>query len=290
MEALLFLAKVKKRAVANAVSSKDFEKLMKEYEASPIIPKLYFFLRGELNPTKRKLFRRIVRKAVLKTSLRISGQGIRGSLLKRVEYSPENPEFDIEETLENIIGKDVIDRKDIISVNRQRKKKTGVLILDTSGSMHGEKILNAALAAATLAYHMRRDRYAIIVFNNVANVLKKINEKENIREVIDTILDTEPVGYTRIDDALRKGLKELNKIKDPRRWAIIITDGCYNKGDNPVPIAKKFPKLHVIQLPSNNKWCTEVCKEMANKGNGKLVRISKYSEIPTELLKLLRTA
>jgi len=288
LEALLFLARVKRHAVARAASSKDFDKLLKEQMSSPIIPRLYFYLKGEMLPTKRKLFRRIVRSAVLKMSLRISGQGIRGSILRKGEFTPESPEFDIEDTLENIIGKNVIDREDIVTIIRERKRKTGVLILDTSGSMHGDKILNAALAAATLAYHMRHDRYAIIVFNNVATVLKKMDERENIQEVIDTILDTEPVGYTRLDDALEKGLKELNKIKDPRRWAILITDGCYNKGSDPLPIATRYPKLHVIQLPSHNEWCNHVCKKIAKLGKGKLVKISKYSEIPTELLKLLR--
>ncbi|MGQ4915183.1 MAG: vWA domain-containing protein [Candidatus Asgardarchaeia archaeon] len=287
--AVLFLAKINKLAVANVLSTYDFEVTLRKFRNSPQIPALYFMIRNELSKSKRNIFRKLVRASVLKTSLKISGRGLRGTSVKRGEYEPGVDEFDIEETLENIIGKDVIERRDIVIFHRTKMKKRGVLILDTSGSMYGPKILNAALAAAVLAYHMRDDTYSIIVFNNVATVLKKINERGNINKIIDSILDTEPVGYTRIDDALNKAYQELKKLKGPRKWAIIITDGCYNKGNDPIPLAAQFPQLHVIQIPGGQKWCTQVCMDMAKRGKGRLVSVSKYNEIPRALLKILRT-
>ena len=289
MEAVLFLAKINSLAVANAISTANLEQLLtKDNRFSALVPKLYFQIRGALSPAKKKLFRRLVRTAVLKTSLKISGQGLRGSKIHLTPFNYQSFELDVEETLENIIGKDEITNEDIVTIVRERRKKNGVLILDTSGSMYGDKIINAALAAAVLAYHMKKDRYSVIAFNNVATILKHIDEKSDVLKMIDAILETEPSGYTNLSDALKKGLTELKKIKDSRKWAILITDGCYNKGENPVALASKYPKLHIIQIPSNQKWCSRVCRELATKGKGRIVSVKEYKEIPLALIKLLK--
>lgn len=289
LNALLFLAKINKLAVSDVISSDVFDVILKKFNKSHLISQLYFLVKNDLTVKRKALFKKLVRTAILKTSLKISGTGLRGSFTKRKEYTQETIEFDIEETLENIIGKQIITYDDIVGLYRTRMKKRGVLILDTSGSMYGNKILNAALAAAVLAYHMREDIYSIIVFSDVATVIKKINERVPIVKIIDSILDIEPVGYTRIDDALYKAYNELTKVKFSRKWAIIITDGCYNKGEDPSEIAKNFPQLHVIQIPGGQSWCNSICKKLANYGKGKLVSVSSYKEIPRALIKLLRT-
>ena len=50
-----------------------------------------------------------------------------------------------------------------------------MLILDTSGSMYGRLLLNAALTSSVLAYNLEKEDYAIVLFNSTAMVLKKIN-------------------------------------------------------------------------------------------------------------------
>ena len=224
----------------------------------------------------------------MSAALKISGQGLRGSKIHLSPFEYQSFEFDVEETLENVIGKDIISNEDIVTIMRERRKKNGVLILDTSGSMYGDKIINAALAAAVLAYHMKKDRYSVVAFNNVATILKHIDEKSDVLKMIDAILETEPSGYTNLSDALHKGLTELRKIKDSRKWAILITDGCYNKGEDPLSLAAKYPKLHIIQIPSEQKWCSRVCRSLATKGKGKLVSVKEYKEIPMALIKLLK--
>ena len=120
-------------------------------------------------------------------------------------------------------------------------------------------------------------------------MLKSFDEDKKLDRILEAILDTEPIGYTRIDNAIKMAAKELRKVRDRNKWAIIITDGCYNLGEDPVPLVSKLPKLHVIQIPNpSGTWCERVCRELAKRGRGKLVKVESYREIPSSLLKILR--
>ncbi|MCK4381625.1 MAG: VWA domain-containing protein, partial [Candidatus Lokiarchaeota archaeon] len=181
--------------------------------------------------------------------------------------------------------------KDIYGVERKRQKRKVVLVLDTSGSMYGRLLLNAALTTSVLAYNMEKEDFAIVLFNSTAMVMKKINQKRPIISVIDNILDSEAMGFTNIYVGLEKGLKELSKIRENRksRFGILITDGIYNRGEDPVILAKKYPKLHVIGMPADNDadQGVDTCREIAKAGRGKFYAVSDYKEIPRALIELL---
>ena len=165
------------------------------------------------------------------------------------------------------------------------------MILDTSGSMYGRLLLNAALTTSVLAYNMDKESYSIILFNSTAMILKKIDEKKSINDIIDDILDSEAVGFTNIQIGLEKGLKELNKVRKKNRnqFGILISDGNYNRGNDPVELAKQYPKLHVIGIPAENDADRgiETCREIARAGNGKFYAVEDYKEIPHALITLL---
>ena len=83
----------------------------------------------------------------------------------------------------------------------------------------------------------------------------------------------------------------MAKVKASRKnkFGILISDGIYNRGENPIDIAKKYPKLHVIGIPAENdeKRGIQICKEIANAGRGKFYSVKDYKEIPRTLIKLL---
>ena len=126
-------------------------------------------------------------------------------------------------------------------------------------------------------------------------VLKSINEdisNKPVTDLIDEILDSEAVGFTNIENALKRGLKELNQVKGKRKFAILITDGNYNRGKDPSIIAKNYPTLHVIVMPPENKLRYEglkICRNIAESGHGKYYPVSNFKDIPNTLLHILRT-
>jgi len=267
----------------------------KAKESGEFMPEIYFFIRRPVSEKYKNIFRRLARQSILKLSLKITSKGIRGQYKKTVPYYQIGmPEFNIDETIQHnplkIYNKS-LSYRDIYGIERKRQKRKVVLILDTSGSMYGRLLLNAALTTSVLAYNMEKEDFAIVLFNSTAMVMKKINQKKQIIDIIDDILDSEAVGFTNIYIGLEKGLKELNKVKENRksRFGILITDGNYNRGDDPIILAKKYPKLHVIGMPAENDADRgiDTCRDLAQAGRGKFYAVKDYKEIPRALIELL---
>ena len=270
-----------------------FSEKAKNSEVS--MAEVYFFIRRPISEQYKHVFRRLARQSIIKTSLKITSKGIRGNFKKVApSYQIGSPEFDLDETIQHNplnIYQNSLTYKDIFGIQRKKKKRKIVMILDTSGSMYGKLLLNAALTTSVLAYNMEKENYGIVLFNSTAMVLKKIDKKKPVIKIIDEILDSEAVGFTNIHIGLEKGLKELNKIKEKTRHksGILITDGNFNRGKNPLELAKKFPKLHVIGIPAENdaERGIDTCREIARVGQGKFFAVNNYKEIPRALIELL---
>jgi Mg-chelatase subunit ChlD len=294
LPALMSLAKINKYAVSNTLSPERLVSLGRMAGSGGIYtPKLYFVMRGVLDQKRRQILKRLTRTSILKLSLRVASEGLRGDLPVRGEYTPD-ADFDLEETMELLLeryptGIPSLRRSDIIGIERRERKKNGVLILDASGSMMGERNINAALSTAVMAYSMRQDKFGVIAFNTKAFLIKGIKEELSINKIMDKILDLEAVGYTNIEDALKVGALQIRNLKTRFKWAILLTDGAYNKGDDPRYLCRQYEKLHVINLPGGKKWGERVCKDLARLGGGRYVVVRSYQEVPRALMKILRS-
>ncbi|MFX1505033.1 MAG: VWA domain-containing protein [Promethearchaeota archaeon] len=293
LPALMSLAKINKYAVSNTLNTDRIVSLGRVAGSGGVYtPRLYFVMRGVLDIKRRAILKRLTRTSILKLSLRVASEGLRGDLPVRGEYQPES-DFDLDATMDQLLEKypmgiPTLKRSDIIGIERRERKKNGVLILDASGSMMGERNINAALSAAVMAYSMRHDKFGVVAFNTKAFLIKGIKDELTIQDIMDKILDLEAVGYTNIEDALRMGALQLRGLKTRFKWAILLTDGAYNKGDDPRYLCKQFEKLHVLNLPGGKKWGERVCKDLARLGGGRYVVVRSYHEVPRALMKILR--
>ena len=297
LEAIIGLLKSNVYAATDAIDTDEGVRFFSEKakESGEFMPEIYFFIRRPISEKYKKIFRRLARQSILKLSLKITSKGIRGQYKKTVPYYQIGmPEFNMDETIQHnplkILNRS-LSYREIYGIERKRQKRKVALILDTSGSMYGRLLLNAALTTSVLAYNMEKEDFAIVLFNSTAMVMKKINQKKPISSIIDDILDSEAVGFTNIYIGLEKGLKELNKVKENRksRFGILITDGNYNRGEDPIVMAKKYPKLHVIGMPAENDADRgiDTCRDLAQAGRGKFYAVKDYKEIPRALIELL---
>jgi Mg-chelatase subunit ChlD len=298
LEAIMGMLKSNVYAATDALDCEEGVKFFteKSKESNLVMPEIYFFIRRPISAKYKMIFRRLARQSILKTSLKITSRGIKGTLKKIFPYYEIGmPEFDLDETIQHNplkIYKKTLSHQDVYGIKRQQQKRNVILILDTSGSMYGKTLLNAALTTSVLAYNMEKENYGIVLFNSTAMTLKRINDKKSVISIIDEILDSEAVGFTNIHIGLDKGLNELRKIKKSdikNQFGILISDGNYNRGDDPIILAKKFPKLHVIGMPADNDADRgiDTCREIAKAGKGKFIAVSDYKEIPRALIDLL---
>ena len=300
VNAVMALAKTNLYAATSAMSTKEGDQFLQRQASNTqgfSLVQMFFMIRTVAPKRTRKLMKRLAKQVVLKTSLKMSGRGLRKGLKReRVPYHPGMSEFDEVLTLMNAIERGanppMVSYRDIIGIKRKQIKKNVVLILDTSGSMYGKALLNAALTTSVLSYVMYKNKYSVLLFNERALFLKHLNEDVSVESIIDGILDAEATGFTNIEIALKSGLKELDNIKSSEKdkFAVLVTDGNYLRGEHPKKVAAKYPKLYVVGIPQekNQMDGLRVCRETAQAGKGTFYPVSSYHEIPRTLMKILQ--
>ncbi len=291
VQALQALAQLQPIATSEAISTQDGVHLIAKSarEGNVVAPLLFFQLRNQIRGQYKQTFRQLARATIIHSALRISGRGLRPERIKLVPFHPGIDEFDLDTTMEETLLKPkYINYSDIIGIERVARKKVGTIILDTSGSMAGPKLLTAATAAAVAAYHLRHDKYALIAFNTQASTIKTMDQKITIDHIVDTILDTEPAGYTNISDALNTAFPQYQRAHRTESWAILITDGIANRGGPPEAYARKYYNLHVLQTPGTHPQGEETCQQIAQLGRGRHIKVNSYTEVPRALIRLLK--
>jgi Mg-chelatase subunit ChlD len=291
VNALQALAHLQPIATSEAISTSDGVHLIARTARNGNIaaPLLFFQLRHHIRGQYYRTFRKLARATIIHSALRISGRGLRPETINNVLFYPGLDEFDLENTLEETIDKpELVTYSDIFGIERIARKKIGTIILDTSGSMAGEKLLTAATAAAVAAYHLRHDKYALVSFNTQASTIKAMDQYTTIDDIVDLILDTEPAGYTNIADALKIAHIQYQRAQRPESWAILITDGIANRGGSPFPHARIYRNLHVLQTPGTHPQGEETCRRIAELGKGRHIKVESYTSVPRALMRLLR--
>jgi Mg-chelatase subunit ChlD len=291
LNGLLALSNYSQVLVAELISEKGLpERVVLSMERDPeAAVKLYRQVRWKLNERSRSLFKRLIAKIVIK----ISSGDSRGFSVNSREYSraySPGMEFDLERTIERIIERcknvDEIRYEDIVASDKRKRDKSLIIILDSSGSMTGKKILLAMMIAAIASHKLRGGRYGIVGFNSTAFIIKSpMDDKDSIR-VIEEILDLVPIGYTNIADGLKKGLEISYHLKNPKY--LLITDGEYNVGEDPRKIAKRFKNLCVIHTKGKrDSKGSALCREIARIGGDKYFSIDDIKQIQRVMRSIL---
>ena len=113
--------------------------------------------------------------------------------------------------------------------NHRVAPKDVTFVLDTSGSMAGNKLAQARKALQFCVENLNdSDRFEIIRFSTEAEPLfdKLVKASENNRQrAFDFIKGLKPIGGTAIDEALRKALEPLPDRSSRPRVVIFLTDG-----------------------------------------------------------------
>jgi Mg-chelatase subunit ChlD len=238
-------------------------------------------------PEQRKQLLDISVKAVLEKAIRIMGAGKPSAKRIKVDVAEDlTGELIIEDTLENTLGKSIADSKDIIVEVKKERRINAALMIDTSISMTGRKLAWAAVSAAVLAQRISLKDSAVISFESTASVLKPIGKTERLEKLVERTLTVYATGYTNIEDGLKKGLYELRKGSQPEKVGIIITDGKYTEGGDPLDLASRYRKLYVLMTKDYNSN-ESLCRKMASQGGGQVFTIAQYEEIPHRLYRIL---
>ena len=235
----------------------------------------------------RDLARRIATRAVLRKAHELVGP-IQPSrrVVREPMIEPFRGELDEETTMENLLGKEFPDPEDWISARREARRTQVALMMDTSLSMSGKNLALAAVAAAVLAFSIKSEDLAVVAFESTARALTHLGQRDTASRMVEELLTQPARGFTNIEDGLAVGRRELAKGDNPRRVGLLITDGVFTAGNDPMVEAALFPRLFVL-LTEDYVMDEELCKRMARVGRGGVVRVSGYTDLPAKMLQVV---
>jgi hypothetical protein len=216
----------------------------------------------------RRYAERLAAAAVLRRAADLVGP-LRGGtrLVAEPLREPHLGDLDVERTFENVLGKPYPERDDWVVTRREERRVQVVLMVDTSLSMSGENMAIAAVAAAALALKLHRGDLSVVVFEDRARAVSRLEEEMPAREIVRRMLEQPVRGYTNIEAGL------------------LITDGVSTVGGDPVPPASRFNRLFVL-LTEDYKMNPELCRRMADAGGGDVFPVASYRELPRRIVEV----
>ena len=272
--------------------TENYHRVLKAAESSPTKWSAALFLfeaRSLLSEEKRGLLKATLISLLIQLSSQISARGIRPTETFLTSFEPSLEEIEVEETIENALGKKKVEFEDIVMVGKRPKKRSFMLMLDISNSMKYEKMLLAVLAVGVFALKLQGERYSIVTFSKDAEIIKPMDWEMPVSALLDKMLDLKTGGTTNLRKGLEVGLDELSKNVAHEKLAVLVTDGWVTEGHDPLEVAEKYPKLHVLQVPLGmGGGDSEMCNNLVRKGRGKCVYVDEFECLPRAIIEILK--
>jgi len=203
-----------------------------------------------------------------------------------VPFMFEGDEIDLDRTLDATVENPLPSYDNIFVLDRKKYRKAAVIMMDASGSMQGENLSMAAIAVTSLAMNLdARDEYGVVLFSEKVNIFKRLDQAMPLDQLINRVLNILPEGRTNIGLGLSAGLREIQRSTIDSKIGILLTDGQQNVGQDPLKLAGKFQKLHVINLPGGKP---DFSKKIAESGRGNFIPLKNMFDVPKAIVQCLQ--
>lgn len=170
--------------------------------------------------------------------------------LQTLPYTPDGGDLDFDASLEGIID-GARTRSGTVDSDRLRVRgwvqpKTAIcLLVDRSGSMGGEPLATAALAAAAVASLCPTD-YSVLAFGREVVVAKSQGSPKAGELVVNDVLALRGSGTTDLAGALEAAQTQLSRSRAGRKIVVLLSDCRATVDGDAVGAATGLDELVVI--------------------------------------------
>ncbi len=170
---------------------------------------------------------------------------------------------------------------DLTVATWQRPSTAVCLLVDRSGSMHGERLATAAIAAAAVAYRAGVD-CSVVAFADDAVVVLAQAEGRPTEDVVDDLLRLRGHGTTDVGLALRVAATQLARSSAGHKVAVLLSDCRVTSGGDPSGDAARLAALAELAIvaPAGDDADAHLLAEAVG---GRCVAVAGPSTIPDAL-------
>ncbi len=180
-------------------------------------------------------------------------------------------------------GRPVVNDPSELHVRAWTRHDTAMcLLVDRSGSMAGDRLATAAVAAAAVLYRLPRDS-SIVCFSDQSVVVKSQDSERSAEEVLGDVFTLRGFGTTDLGLALRTAARQLTRSTAQRRVAVLLSDCRATTGGDPLPHASGIDEVVVI-APADDSADAEA---FANGLGCRWAPVSGPSDIPDAFRNIL---
>ncbi len=167
--------------------------------------------------------------------------------LRHVPLRRADGDLDVDASLDAIVSyRAGIADPDGLKVRAWQRPATAVcLLVDRSGSMAGDRLAAAAVAAASVLFRAPTD-CSVVAFAEDAVVLESQEEIRDPDDVVSDLLRLRGFGVTDLGLALRAAAGQLARSTAGRRITILMSDCRATTGGDPLPHAAGTHELAVL--------------------------------------------
>ena len=165
-----------------------------------------------------------------------------------------------------------------------RKAKSIVFVVDRSGSMGGERLATAAVAAAASLWRAPIDT-SVIAFSDDAIVIASQGSGRDAEDVVNQIFRLRGHGTTDLAFAFRTAAAQLARSSATRKITLLLSDGRATAGDDPTIAATDLDEL-IVLAPAED---AENAQSLADSVGGRCVMVSGPAHIPEALADALQS-
>ncbi|HXW34368.1 MAG TPA: vWA domain-containing protein [Acidimicrobiales bacterium] len=242
---------------------------------------------GAVDPRLRELARRLAGRVIVRlTENRLRSSGERGTGKIVLGRAGTEGDVDLDASLDAIADAKAAGRPvslEDLAVRRWARPRSAIaVVVDRSGSMGGDRLANAALAASVVAMRAPGD-HAVLAFAGDVTVVKGIDEDATIERVVDDLLSLRGHGSTDLALALYAARAQLARSSASRRIAVVLSDCRHNCGGEPLTEARWFDQMLVV-APAGD---SEEARAFAASCGAKVAEVAGPTAIPETLVQLL---
>jgi MoxR-like ATPase len=161
------------------------------------------------------------------------------------------------------------------------------LLVDRSGSMKGEAVAMAALAAAAVVIAGgEQSDCSVVAFSDRPIVLQSQGQRRPPGDVVGELLTLRGLGTTDLASALAAAASQLQRATSPDRLTVLMSDCLATAGTDPVASFPGIDRLHVLGT-SLDADSVAAGRALARRGGGRHVVVLNPDEVAQALSSLL---